>query len=106
MPRLRGGASSAQHLPKTSAVLADLSKNVGAALPGERRRRSAPDFDDAVDWVVRYLRDLESRERPSARRYNRWAKRHDGAPWASEFGRHHDGWLTVLDAARAKLRKP
>jgi len=90
--------------PAPRGAAPDFNQDVGAALPGERRRRYEPDYDNAVDWVVRYLQGLQLGQRPGSRRYDQWARRHNGAPWTSEFRRHHGGWLNVLRAAQARLR--
>ena len=96
----------APQLPAPGSPAPDFNQDVGAALPGERKSRYAPSFDDAVAAVARYLQSLEARQRPSARRYDQWAARQEegSVPWASEFRRHHGGWLNVLTAARAKVR--
>jgi hypothetical protein len=91
--------------PPPKSERPDYSCDVGAALPGERRAKSAwGDRDEVVVWVTRYLAELKRRELASQRAYDAWARQQDGAPWASVFERH-GGWVAVprrsLAAARA-----
>jgi hypothetical protein len=66
------------------------SRNVGAARPGERRRRDWSHAEDCVEVVMIYLADLGSR-RSSKRGYQDWASRRADAPAPSAFDQH-GGW--------------
>jgi hypothetical protein len=77
----------------------DYSSDVGAALSGESRAKSAwADHDEVVAWVARYLGELNARDRASQRDYDAWARHQDGAPWASVLERH-GGWVAVREEA-------
>jgi hypothetical protein len=81
----------------------DYSQDVGAARPGERRRKETwADLDVVVDWVAAYLSQLGG-ARASQRSYNDWARQQEGAPWSGAFDRH-GGWSTVKRAAQDRLR--
>lgn len=89
--------------PATQERPAEYARDVGAALPGERRARKAGvPTDELVEWVEMYLRALPTNARASQRGYNAWARTVDGAPWASRF-RNYSGWSAVLAAARERL---
>ena len=77
----------------------DYTSDVGAALPGESRAKSAwADHDEVVTWVARYLAELQARNRASQRGYDAWARQQKGAPWASVLERH-GGWVAVREEA-------
>jgi hypothetical protein len=90
--------------PPPKAERPDYSSAVGAALPGERRAKAAwADHDEVVEWVIRYLDDLQPRENSSQRGYDAWARLQDRAPWASVLHRH-GGWVVVREEAWNRLR--
>lgn len=77
----------------------DYSYDVGAALAGERRAKSAwTDHDEVVAWVTRYLVVLKAGDRASQRGYDAWVRQQSGAPWASVLDRH-GGWVAVREEA-------
>ena len=77
----------------------DYSCEVGAALAGERRAKSAwADHDGVVAWVARYLAELQARDPASQRAYDAWAREQHGAPWASVLERH-GGWMAIRQEA-------
>jgi hypothetical protein len=81
----------------------DYSRDVGAAVSGERRATTSwSDHDEVVEWVTRYLRELKPGERSSQRAYDTWAPGEDGAPWASVLQRH-GGWVAVRNEAWKRL---
>lgn len=83
----------------------DYSYDVGAALPGERRAKGAwADGNEVMEWVMRYLGELKARDRASQRAYDAWARKQDGAPWASVLERH-GGWVAVREEAWQRLRQ-
>jgi hypothetical protein len=83
----------------------DYSCNVGAAVPGETRAKSAwADHNEVVAWVARYVAELQARDRASQRAYDAWARQQDGAPWASVLERH-GGWLAVREEAWQRLAR-
>ncbi len=91
--------------PPPKAERPDYARDVGAALPGERRSKNAwEDHGEVVGWVMRYLDELEPRERSSQRGYDAWARRQAGAPWASVVQRH-GGWLAVREEAWKRLHE-
>ena len=95
--------------------VADYSRDVGAALPGEhwRHGKRRDDPGALVGWVRRYLEDLGPGERSTERGYEAWAMRHPGAPRASVLIKR-GGWGhnrraaqgQIADAGRAKGRQP
>jgi hypothetical protein len=91
--------------PPPEAERPDYSRDVGAALPGERpAKRAWAEHDEVVRWVMRYLGDLNQRERSSQRGYDAWARGHDGAPWASVVQRH-GGWAAVRGEAWKRMQE-
>jgi hypothetical protein len=90
--------------PPPKAQRPDYSQDVGAALPGERRRkRSWEDFDEVVAWVMRYMEECRREGwRSSLRGYNDWAREQEGAPWSAAF-EQHGGWGVVRCAASDRL---
>jgi len=80
----------------------DYSQDIGAALPGERRRRSWDDFDELVEWVMRYLAQLRPGDRSNERGYTDWAAEQHGAPWPSAFDAH-GSWTVVREAAQLRF---
>ncbi|MBV8945847.1 MAG: hypothetical protein JOZ95_10525 [Solirubrobacterales bacterium] len=81
----------------------DYTVDVGAALPGESRAKSAwADRKEVVAWVTRYLDELKARDCASQRAYAAWARQQDGAPWASVLARH-GGWVAVREEAWQRL---
>ena len=101
--RARGLAVPDGPPPKTQRP--DYSVDVGAGVSGERRSKDAwDDLDEVVDWVARYLRQLQRGQRSGQRAYDDWARRQDGAPWSAAFNRHgHGGWVAVRRAAQQRL---
>jgi hypothetical protein len=80
----------------------DYTRDVGAALVGEMRAKSAWDYDEVVAWVAQYLGELKARDRASQRAYDAWARGQDGAPWASVLERQ-GGWVAVREEAWKRL---
>lgn len=80
----------------------DYSKDVGAALPGERPHRGKwSDEEACVAWVARYLATLGPRGRSTRDGYQRWASQYPGAPSASRFAQQ-GGWEAVRRNAIAR----
>jgi hypothetical protein len=91
--------------PPPKSERPDYWRDVGAALPGERRAKSAwAEHDELVGWVMDYLGELNPRERSSQRGYDAWARGQDGAPWASVVQRH-GGWMAVRAEAWKRLNE-
>jgi hypothetical protein len=89
--------------PPPKSERPDYSRDVGAALSGESRAKSAwSDHDEVLAWVARYLVELKPRERASQRAYDAWARQHNGAPWASVLERH-GGWVAVRKEAWERI---
>lgn len=85
--------------PPPKSERPDYTRDLGAALPGERRAKSAwADHDEVVAWVAQYLVQLKARDRVSQRAYDAWARQQHGAPWASVLKRH-GGWVAVREEA-------
>lgn len=78
------------------------SRNVGAALPGERRRRDWSHLDDCVEIVILYLDQLGANERSSKRGYQDWAAGREDAPSYSAFDAH-GGWALIRALAMERL---
>jgi hypothetical protein len=70
------------------------SRNIGAALPGERRRRDWSHIEDCIEIVIVYLDQLAPNARSSKRSYQDWAAGRDDAPSYSAFDAH-GGWERV-----------
>lgn len=81
----------------------DYTQNIGAARTGERRRTGRA-RDELIEWLVRYLDQLRSRQRSTERGYNDWAGTQTGAPSSSAFDKH-GGWTVLRASAQAELRQ-
>jgi hypothetical protein len=101
--RLERGLASPNGPPPLSER-PDYSRDMGARREGERRRKRRDDFDEAVEWVARYLTQLRPGETASQRSYGRWAGTQDGAIYPSTIRLRHGSWVPVRDAAKARLR--
>jgi hypothetical protein len=89
--------------PPPKAERPDYSCDVGAALSGESRAKSAwSDHDEVIVWVARYLAELKPRDRMTQRGYDAWARQQDGAPWASVLERP-GGWIVVREEAWQRI---
>jgi hypothetical protein len=75
--------------------------HVGAALAGERLRQSWGDRAACVEWVARYLRELEARQRASVANYRDWRRLNLRAPTYRTL-HAHGRWTAVRrDAEQA-----
>jgi hypothetical protein len=100
--RERGLSIPAGPPPKSERP--DYSQSLGESREEERRRRHrAGRFDEAVDWVARYLAQLKPGETASQRSYGIWAATQEGAIYPSSIQTNHGGWIKVRDAARERL---
>lgn len=81
----------------------DYSRDVGAALPGERRQDNLRSTEECVAWMRRYLEELPAGARSTQRSYRDWAREQDGAPGASTIGRH-GGFGHVRKLAQEQMR--
>jgi hypothetical protein len=81
----------------------DYTQNIGAARPGERRRK-ARTHDELVQWLVCYLAQLGPRQRSTERGYNDWAADQPGAPLSRAFDSHGD-WSAMRATAQTRLRR-
>jgi hypothetical protein len=79
----------------------DYTRDVNAALPGERRQRTWSQAE-CVASVTRYLAQLSSGQHSTKRGYDAWAKHAADAPRASIFD-EHGGWNAVREAALANI---
>ncbi|MGD0455905.1 MAG: hypothetical protein ABSB69_20145 [Solirubrobacteraceae bacterium] len=79
----------------------DYSRDVGAALPSERRRDKWS-REDCVAWVVRYLVQLGPGERSTARGYSDWAASQELAPVLTTI-KLHGSWEAVRREAQERL---
>ena len=82
----------------------DYSRNVGAAKPGERRRKQWTNPADCVAAVRRYLEDLPPNQKSSADSYRAWARTHNDSPAPNEL-RQHGSWTTVRKLAQDELQR-
>jgi hypothetical protein len=83
----------------------DYSLDLGASREGERRRKTSwNNLDEALDWVTRYLAQLEPGETASQRSYGLWAATQEGAIYPSAIRRNHGGWVKVREAAWERLK--
>jgi hypothetical protein len=83
----------------------DYSKDVGAGRPGEERRPTKSQWRDVqscVDYVIVYLEQLRSPQRPTVDHYLRWAQSHEGAPSPRLFDKH-GGWAHVRSLAYEQI---
>jgi hypothetical protein len=76
----------------------DYSADVGAALPGERRRDEW-DRDACVAAIGRYLAQLRPGERSTSRGYRDWASAQEHAPAMTTI-QLHGGWETLRRQAQ------
>jgi hypothetical protein len=81
----------------------DYSRDVGAALPGERRQAKRRGAEECVAWMRRYLEGLPVGARSTLRSYSDWTKEREGAPSASSFSRH-GGFAHVRSLAQEQMR--
>jgi hypothetical protein len=81
---------------------ADYSRDVGAALPGERRRKQWRNVADCVAVLKRYLAQLPPGEPARAESYRAWA-RGNGAPAPNQLTQH-GGWTAVRKLAQGELQ--
>jgi hypothetical protein len=97
--------------PPPKAQRPNYAQDVGSALPGERRqKKSWEDLDEVVEWVMRYLAELQRGERASQRGYNDWARQQGGAPWSAAFNQHggmspETGCAAVPEAAQPQPKR-
>jgi sulfite reductase beta subunit-like hemoprotein len=89
--------------PPPPKARADYSRDVGAALPGERLRHKWRDVEDCVAWMVRYLEDVPAGARSTSRSYRDWTLRQDGAP-APDTLIQHGGFERVRRLAQERIR--
>jgi hypothetical protein len=85
----------------------DYSQPIGAALPGEARRRDWSEVEDCLPHVIAYLAQLSAGERSTKRGYQQGAHAHPDAPSSSSFDTH-GGWdrVRALALARTILSYP
>jgi hypothetical protein len=81
----------------------DYTRDVGAALPGERRRGKRHEIETCIAWMCRYLDELPARSRATRRSYRDWARQH-GAPAPRSFEKH-GGFARVRSLAQERSRE-
>ncbi len=91
--------------PPPKSERPDYSQDLGASLEGERRgKRRWDNYDEAVEWVARYLAQLEPGKKASQRSYGLWAATQEGAIYPGSIQTNHGGWIKVRDAAWERLK--
>jgi hypothetical protein len=80
----------------------DYSQPVGAAMPGEQRRRDWSHLEDCLPFVIAYLEQLPPGERSRKLGYADWARSHPDAPAYSCFDQY-GGWQRLRDLAYERL---
>jgi len=90
--------------PPPKAERPDYTQDIGAALPGERRRKSWTE-DEVVAWVADYLTGLAGRDSANVRAYDAWAQQRENAPGSTRFAKF-GGWSAVVAIARKWSAKP
>jgi len=80
----------------------DYSRDVGAALLGESRRRDWSDVDECLPYVIAYLEQLPGGGLSSKRGYQTWAHQRPDAPDYSAFDQH-GGWERLRALAQDRL---
>lgn len=76
--------------------------DVGAKQAGERGRENWTERAVCVEWVARYLRELEAGRRASVRDYRAWRRANPGAPTFDTIYRH-GGWGVVRQDAEVLI---
>ncbi len=99
--RAEGIAVPEAPLPRDAGP--DFSRDVGAALPGERRRKQWNNVVDCVSVVKRYLAQLAPGEPARAESYRAWA-RGNGAPAPNQLTQH-GGWTAVRKLAQDEFQR-
>ena len=81
----------------------DYSKDIGAALPGERRRGKWDNIEDCIPYVQRYLEQLRPGERSTQHGYRDWSATQDPRPPHISAFIQHGGWEAVRRKAQKRL---
>lgn len=84
----------------------DYGKDVGAALPGERRQSNWDDIEDCLPFVQRYLEQLPAGQRSTQIGYRDWSATQEPKPPHVSAFRKHGGWEAVRRKAQKRLGAP
>jgi len=98
----RARGDSVPNGPPPRHLRPDYSVSVGAARPGERRRRDWSDIENCLPYVMAYLAQIPSGARSTKRGYQAWAREQADAPHPSAFDQHR-GWGRLRALAQARL---
>jgi hypothetical protein len=80
----------------------DYTVDVGASLPGERKRKNSwLNAEDCIVCVLRYLEQLKPGQRSTLRDYEIWVSTRDDAPNPSSL-EQHGGWEKVRQQAQER----
>jgi hypothetical protein len=82
----------------------DYGTDVGAALPGERRRSKWDDVEDCIPYVQRYLAQFPAGQRSTQIGYRDWSATQDPRPPHVSAFRQHGGWEAVRRKAQKRIR--
>jgi hypothetical protein len=80
----------------------DYTQPVGAALPGEQRRRDWSDLSECLPFIIAYLEQLPAGARSTRLGYADWARTQTEAPAYSCFDQH-GGWERLRTLAYDQL---
>jgi hypothetical protein len=83
----------------------DYGKDVGASLPGERRRGKWDNVEDCIPYVQRYLEQLRPGERSTQYGYRDWSATQDPRPPHVSAFIQHGGWEAVRRKAQKRMGK-
>lgn len=82
----------------------DYAQPIGAALPGEQRRRDWSNINDCLPFVIAYLEQLPAGARSTKLGYADWERTHPDAPSPSCLDQH-GGWNWLRTLAYERMLK-